>query len=91
MPQFVDNVRDGSKLAIKFFLSRESFEAELKLYEDRVLHRFLVPASHMCSNHSSEVCSVSGYVFPPHYITERCEVRNTLCCVDTEYQILAEY
>jgi hypothetical protein len=77
--QIVENAGDGETLAIKFFLSRDKFEAEQKVYEHRTLHRLLVPASHVCSNQNSEVCSPSSFVFPPHYVTERCEVCLPCC------------
>jgi hypothetical protein len=77
MMQFVQRCQDEADLAVKFFLSHDAYENELQYYQDPGLREIMVPVVHFGGNENGEVCTRSGYAFPPFIVVERGEVRNS--------------
>ena len=79
--QFVTHAhRPGTEFAVKFFLERATFEAELALYTSSKLLGILPPADHIQSNDDEASPRVLGYPLPPMVVLVRAHA-GTACSI----------
>eukprot|EP00892_Ulva_mutabilis_P004417 jgi/Ulvmu1/2347/UM013_0195.1 len=71
--QFARSVRDRGQYALKFFISRPSFDAESRFYTDSPLGKLLPRLEGLCDNLDGAVQDAQGNPLPPFVIMERGE------------------